>query len=92
MSHPHNIVLDFATRFGILGLISGAGLTVGVLRVLQKTLVNEATQVYKPLIIGCCGLFAAMVTHGMVDHSIFLVDLSFAFMLAAGLLLQIEKR
>jgi hypothetical protein len=32
------------------------------------------------------GLLVDMVAHGMVDHSLFLVDLSYVFMLACGLL------
>ncbi len=36
--------------------------------------------------VGLLGLLVDMVAHGMVDHSLFLVDLSYVFMLACGLL------
>jgi putative inorganic carbon (HCO3(-)) transporter len=86
LSHPHNIVFDFATRLGTLGLVAGAGMAVGVWRSLRRAWIYDTERVFRPLIIGCAGIFAALLAHGMVDHSLFLVDLSFAFMLAAGLL------
>ena len=88
LSHPHNIVLDFATRLGALGLIAGAGIAIGIARALRRAWLNDAQGAFRPLVIGCAGVFAALLAHGMVDHSIFLVDLSFAFMLIVGIVSQ----
>ena len=90
LSHPHNIVLDFATRLGVLGLLTGLGLALGIVQGLRRALkATYATNLY-PLIVGIVGLFADMVAHGMVDHSLFLVDLSNAFMLACGLVAMLS--
>jgi O-antigen ligase len=81
LSHPHNILLDFASRLGTLGLIVGLGLVIG-----YGQLAKSAMRASRPLAIGCAGFLAAMLGHGLVDHSFFLVDLAFAFMLTAGLM------
>jgi hypothetical protein len=63
-------------------------------RTARRALVNTKgllrAPVLRPLVIGLIGLFADMVTHGMVDNGFFLVDLAFVFMLACGLLLQVR--
>lgn len=81
LSHPHNLLLDFAARLGALGLIVGAGLTIGYGMLVKRTL-----PVNRPLAVGCAGLLAAMLAHGLVDHSFFLVELAHAFMLTAGVM------
>ncbi len=81
LSHPHNIVFDFASRLGTLGLLVGIGLAIG-----YGLLARRVMRTNRPLAIGCAGFLAAMLAHGMVDHSFFLVDLAFAFMLTAGVL------
>ena len=86
LSHPHNIVLDFATRLGTLGLIVALGLVVSLLRTGGRALKITRQTALFPLAVGLLGLFVDMVAHGMVDHSLFLVDLSYVFMLACGLL------
>src|SRR5262249_11132065 len=81
LSHPHNIVLDFWTRLGLLGLLVAALILVGFWR--------EARSLYRRLPEGetralAIGLMAAMVAslaHGLIDNSFFLVDLAFVLML-----------
>lgn len=91
LSHPHNMVLDFATRLGSLGLVAGASMAMGVARVLRRAWSVEQPNAMKPLVIGCVGFFAAMLAHGMVDHSFFLVDLALAFMVITGILASIAN-
>ncbi len=81
LSHPHNLVLDFAARLGTLGLIVGIGLVAG-----YGLLVRRVLEVSRPLAVGCAGLLAAMLAHGLVDHAFFLVELAHVFMLTAGVL------
>ena len=83
LSHPHNVILDFATRLGLLGLVAGGWLiweagraTLGAIR--------RADATWLPVAAGIGGLLAAMLAHGLVDHSFFLVDLAFVFFLALG--------
>jgi O-antigen ligase len=78
LNHPHNILLDFATRLGIFGLLAGGWLFWEYGRRLKR-LLSTATADYLPLAIGLGGLLANIIVHGLVDHSFFLVDLAFAF-------------
>jgi O-antigen ligase len=81
LSHPHNIALDFATRLGGLGLLVGGGLIFGLAQSIGAGLRDSSTRVFA---VACAGFLAEVLAHGIVDHSIFLVDLMFVFMLVAG--------
>jgi O-antigen ligase len=87
LSHPHNIAFDFASRLGALGLLAVVGLVIGYWLMVRRTM-----QVSRPVAIGCAGFLAAMLAHGLVDHSFFLVDLAFSFMLTAGVMAALNLR
>lgn len=78
LSHPHNVVLDYAARLGLLGLASGVWLQIAFwktawpLRRLEDPL-NRA------LAIGLMGSMTAFLAHGLVDASFFVVDLAYVF-------------
>lgn len=84
LSHPHNLLLDFAARLGLLGLLAGAGLIGGFV-----VWTRQAWSRDRGLALGAVGFLAVMLSHGLVDHALFLVDLSFAFMLTAGALARL---
>ncbi len=92
LSHPHNIALDFASRLGLPGLAAGALMLGGGIRQAVRSARQAPVPELRPLAAGALGLMAAMLAHGLVDHSFFLVDLAFAFMLVAGLAVQIRQR
>lgn len=83
LNHPHNVILDFATRLGMLGLVAGGWLFWSLGRLLRR-LPGRVSEVWRPVAIGLAAAFANMLAHGLVDHSFFLVDLSFAFYLMLG--------
>ncbi len=83
LNHPHNIVLDFATRLGLLGLVTGGWLIWQLERALRQVR-QKITAVWQPVVIGLSGALVDMLAHGLVDHSFFLVDLAFAFYLLLG--------
>ncbi len=83
LNHPHNFVLDFATRLGLAGLLSGAWLWWALARQLWS-LPQRLAPAWRPVAAGLAGGFVAMLAHGLVDHSFFLVDLSFVFYLFLG--------
>jgi O-antigen ligase len=83
LNHPHNLILDFATRLGLLGLLAGAWLVGEAARALWRAL-NRTDTAWLPVAAGLAGGLAAMVAHGLVDHSFFLVDLAFVFYLILG--------
>ena len=89
LNHPHNIVLDFATRLGLVGLLAGAWLvveaTLALWRALDQTGFHTPDRSeWLPVAAGLAGGLAAMLAHGLVDHSFFLVDLAFVFFLFLG--------
>ena len=86
LSHPHNIALDFATRLGTLGLLIGGGMIVGYIVQIRRTLRRD-----RALAVGCAGLLAAMLGHGLVDHGFFLIELDYPFMLTAGVMSATER-
>ncbi len=101
LSHPHNIVLDFLTRLGALGFITGLWLQLAFWRQAfanQRGLAARPGQQADPdrrgllaLNVGLMGLVADMLAHGLVDHSFFLVDLAFVFFLALALVQHIAR-
>ena len=90
LNHPHNIVLDFATRLGLLGLLAGAWLIGEAARALWRA-VHRLDAPWLPVAAGLAGALAAMLAHGLVDHSFFLVDLAYVFYLILGVSLWLER-
>ena len=91
LSHPHNIVLDFATRLGLIGLLAGGWLIWETGRSLIRN-IRRADAEWLPVAAGLSGSLAAMLAHGLVDHSLFLVDLAFVFFLILGVSVWMESR
>jgi O-antigen ligase len=87
LSHPHNIVLDALTRLGAIGLVAAALLVAAVLRRLIR-LSRRAPAGRQELFIGLLGRMAAALAHGLIDNSLFLVDLALVFMMTAGLAMR----
>ncbi len=83
LSHPHNIVLDLLTRLGVLGLLAaGWALIAGWVRG-WRLFCAGAVDVW-PIALGLLGGLAAALAHGLIDNSLFLVDLMGIFMLTLG--------
>lgn len=83
LSHPHNLFLDFGTRLGVLGLAAG----LFMLAMLPYSLWQSRDQLsprWLPVWVGAGAVFVNMITHGLVDHAFFLVDLAFVFYLLLG--------
>jgi hypothetical protein len=85
LSHPHNIVLDLWTRLGIPGLAVGIwAIAAGACRAWR--LLKHPDPWIGSIALGLLGGLAATVAHGLIDNSLFLVDLMAIFMLSLGLL------
>ncbi len=89
LSHPHNLVLDYWVRLGVLGLAAGAWIQLAYWR-LAHHLVKVSTRDLA-LAIGLVGSMGATLAHGLVDQSYFLIDLAYAFMMAAGLVASLHQ-
>jgi O-antigen ligase len=90
LNHPHNLILDFATRLGLLGLLSGTWL-IGEAGWRLWRLPGRVTAVWLPAAVGLGGGLVHMLLHGIVDHSFFLVDLAYAFYLMLGTAVWLEN-
>jgi O-antigen ligase len=90
LSHPHNIILDYAARMGLLGLAAGVWLQIAFwraalpLRKLQDPL-NRA------LAIGLMASMADFLAHGLVDASYFVVDLAYVFFLSLAVVQALDS-
>lgn len=90
LNHPHNIFLDFATRLGLGGVLTGIFLLWSYIRVSIR-LPSRSTVAWRPVTVGIIGAIGYTLAHGLVDHSFFLVDLAFTFFLMFGLAIWIDE-
>ncbi len=93
LSHPHNVLLDFAVRLGLSGL--GIFLWIQIafwvtaVRAMRRAKAAISRNQWALLI----GLMASMVdflAHGLIDAAFFVVDLAFVFMLTLALV-QVQQ-
>jgi O-antigen ligase len=104
LSHPHNVVLDFAARLGLMGL----GVFIWMQAAFWVTAFRALRRTKQSLVIGhwshsprsasevglIIGLMASMIdflAHGLIDASYFVVDLAFVFMLTLALIQKVEE-
>jgi O-antigen ligase len=90
LSHPHDIVLDYAARMGLLGLAAGVWLQIAFWRA-ALPLRTLRDPLNRALAIGLMGAMADFLAHGLVDASYFVADLSYVFFitLAAVQVMQV---
>lgn len=88
LSHPHNIILDYATRLGVGGVI--------ILVWLQVAFWRNVWRLYQklpdPFVLGLMGSMVVFLSHGLIDNSYFLVDLAFVFFLTAGVVQNLTEQ
>ena len=78
------------TLLVLLGLLAGAWLLFEAARALWAA-IRRADAAWLPVAAGLAGSLAAMLAHGLVDHSFFLVDLAFVFFLILGIAVWLEQ-
>lgn len=83
-SHPHNILLDYWTRLGIMGVVAGGWLVIGFFRTAYRLFQRLATGPARAIVAAMLGSMLAFVLHGLVDNSYFLMDLALMFWLGVG--------
>jgi O-antigen ligase len=91
LNHPHNVLLDFATRLGLAGVVMGAWLFWSFWRT-AAPLPQRVEPEWRPVAIGLLAAFAHLLAHSLVDHSYFLVDLAFSFYLMLGTVVWLRER
>ena len=90
LSHPHNIFLDFWTRLGVLGVIAGVWLFGAAFWQGWRSR-RRLTGDRQALMLGLLASLVATLAHGLIDNSVFLVDLMIVFMLSMGLITRLAK-
>ncbi len=79
LSHPHNIILDFWIRLGILGVIWLITFVIVFWRSVYKTFRHHNHKHQEIILSGVMGAMASLCIHGMIDNSIYVNDLSLIF-------------
>jgi O-antigen ligase len=90
LSHPHNFILDIWTRLGLAGLITFGAIIVFFWKNITEGIAGissglKENRLIFAIIAGASGSMANLLAHGMVDNSIFVIDLAYIFMLLLGL-------
>jgi len=85
LSHPHNFVLDFWLRLGIMGVAVAGWLLVAFFRRAWDAYCRLPQGDERLLVLGLMAGMVYFVAHGLVDNAFFLVDLAFVFMLMLAL-------
>lgn len=93
LSHPHNWFLDTWLRTGIGGVLIMFYLLIIFFAGTFKAYLHFFAQnhLMTALATGAIGSMAALLTHGLVDNSIFVNDLVIIFMLLLGLAAQLSR-
>ena len=91
LSHPHNIVLDYAARLGLAGLAAGIWLQAAFWRTAWP-LRRLDDSLKRALAIGLMASMADFLAHGLVDASYFVVDLSYVFFLTLAAIQWLGSR
>ncbi len=86
LSHPHDILLDFWTRLGLLGVLLLVALLVVFWRESLRRYRALPDGDARALTLGLMASMAAALAHGLIDNSFFLVDLAFVLMLTLAIL------
>jgi O-antigen ligase len=90
LAHPHNVVMDFASRLGILGLVVFVGLQASFWRKAWP-LRRDARPEVRALALGVMASMADFLAHGMVDAAYFVIDLAFVFGFSLALVVWLER-
>jgi len=91
LSHPHNIVLDFGTRLGWGGIALLVWLQVSFWRLAAGLYRRLTPGSNRALILGLMGSMVATLAHGLVDNSVFLVDLAFVFLMTLAITANVAE-
>jgi O-antigen ligase len=81
LSHPHNVILDFWIRLGIAGVGILIGIQIAFWKQLRK--IYSHYRIHDPLLfaltIGVIGSMVNLLAHGLIDNSVYIIDLAYVF-------------
>jgi O-antigen ligase len=87
LSHPHNMILDFWMSLGLLGVISLVYLQFAFWKnaVRGLKITHRQFSLLHAIAIGAIGSMVNLITHGMIDNSVYVQDLCYVFVLLLAL-------
>ena len=93
LSHPHNFVLDFWTRLSVVGLALFAVMQLSFWRQAKRMIARFAAQdkAVRALSLGLFGSMAALLAHGLIDNSVFVIDLAFIFAFQLAMIVRLSE-
>lgn len=92
-SHPHNFILDFWTRLSLLGVLAFALIQLVFWRSAVKLLsrFRSDDKLLFAMLLGLMGSMAGLLAHGLIDNSVFVIDLAFIFMFQLAALMRLVE-
>ena len=93
LSHPHNFLLDFWTRLGIVGPVIFLVLQLAFWRItiINMKRLRSGDRIGFAITLGLAGSMAALLAHGLIDNSVFVIDLAFIFMFQLAATLRLRE-
>ncbi len=88
--HPHNLLLEFWSALGIMGVIALVWLLVAFGRAALRLYRHLDDPALRALVLGLLASLAASLAHGLVDAGYFLADLAFLWMLGLAVVRKLE--
>ncbi|MBP6297785.1 MAG: O-antigen ligase family protein [Anaerolineae bacterium] len=80
LSHPHNFLLDFWVRLGIGGVLVVVALLVAGYRLFAQSISRtQSWPFWNWVSVGLMGAFVYTFAHGLLDNSVFVIDLVYIF-------------
>lgn len=79
LSHPHNVLLDFWIRLGIGGVAWLIAIQIWFWRSIVMRLRAASVGTERWIIIATGASMSAVLAHGLIDNSVFVVDLVYVF-------------
>ncbi len=93
LSHPHNFIFDFWTRLSLLGVFAFLAIQVvfwrKVVSLIKRS--READPLMFAMTLGLAGSMAALLGHGLIDNSVFVIDLAFIFMFQLAAVMRLVE-
>lgn len=89
LSHPHNILLDFWAKLGVFGVFL---LIAGQIAFWRRTTLHyrqhfrgNLQPLPSAILVGVMGSMLNLLAHGLVDNSVYVLDLAYVFVLLLGI-------
>lgn len=79
LSHPHNMLLDFWIRLGIGGVTLLIATQIWFWRSIVMRLRKSSLGTERWIVIAAGASMSAVLAHGLIDNSVFVIDLVYVF-------------